>query len=70
MTTHLLVTTAPMTMPDGVTPCGANVVWNRILWDGVTPYTPPPGTVLTADDGTQIGAVTLAAAVVTKAIAA
>jgi hypothetical protein len=37
---------------------GPNVVTNRILWDGVAPYTPPAGTRIIPDDGTPIGGTT------------
>jgi hypothetical protein len=32
-----------------------NVVENTIVWDGVTPYTPPEGTILVASDTAEIG---------------
>jgi hypothetical protein len=32
-----------------------NVVENMIVWDGVTPYTPPEGTILVASDIAEIG---------------
>lgn len=63
---YLLVAAAPTVMPDGASPCATNMVWNRILWDGVTPYSPPSGMRLAADDGSAIGAVTLAAAIAVK----
>ncbi len=37
---------------------GPNVVLSHILWDGVTPYTPPDGTRLVPDDGTPNGGTT------------
>jgi hypothetical protein len=43
-------------------------VINRIIWDGHTPYTPPPGTFVAADDGTQIGNPTTATAVAIAAL--
>lgn len=32
-----------------------NVVENMIAWDGVTPYTPPEGTILVQSDVAAIG---------------
>ena len=68
--TYLLVRTSDGVMPDGATPAPAGTVWMRIVWDGATAYTPPPGTHLAADDGTQPGSATLAAAIANKAIVA
>lgn len=32
-----------------------NLVENMIVWDGVTPYTPPDGTILVQSEAADIG---------------
>lgn len=53
MAVYVLIATVPWNASDGTTqPIGT--VMNRILWDGVTPYTPPQGFTAVPDNGHPI----------------
>jgi hypothetical protein len=67
-TIGIIGTVVPQPVPAVYLLLQSGVVVNRILWDGVTPYTPPPGTIVASDDGTEIGNTTAAQAVVSAAL--
>lgn len=52
VTTYAMVATVDTTLMQNngtVIPVKAGTIINRILWDGVTSFTPPDGTMLKAD---------------------